>query len=60
MKTLVLVVAALALTVLIPEPAAATCYIHRHEVDPVKQETGTVVDRVVVYYDHAHCDPIPP
>lgn len=60
MKVALVILAALAMTLVVAEPAAATCYIHRHAIDPVARDTGTVVDKVVVYYDHPHCEPPPP
>ena len=60
MKPFVLALALVALAVGVADTAQATCYIHQHEIDPVRQDTGTAVDKVVVHYDHAHCEPIPP
>ena len=60
LKTALVILAVVALGVGLADTAAATCYIHQHEIDPVRQDTGTAVDKVVVHYDHAHCEPIPP
>ena len=63
MKTTLLVLAVLTLAVgaaALAPTAAATCYIHEHEIDPVAKDTGTVVDKAVVTYDHPHCEPPPP
>lgn len=60
MKTTLLVLALLAVGIGLADAAQATCYMHEHEIDPVREDTGTTVDKVVVRYSHAHCDPIPP
>lgn len=60
MKTAVLILALLFVGISLAPTAAATCYVHQHEIDPVRRDTGTVVDRVVVSYDHVHCEGPPP
>lgn len=60
MKTAILVLALLAAGVGLVDTAQATCYVHEHTVDPVKKDTGTVVDAVAVSYDHVHCEGPPP
>lgn len=42
-------------------PAAATCMYHEIlYVDPVKQDTGTAVDDVVISVGWVECHPPPP
>lgn len=60
MKTVILVLALVAVGVGLADTAQATCYIHQHTVDPVAKDTGTAVDKVVVTYNHPHCEPPPP
>lgn len=60
MKTALLILAALALTLVVAEPVSATCVIHRETIDPVKKDTGTPLDAVVVTYSYPECNPIPP
>jgi hypothetical protein len=60
MKTVILSLALLAALTGLADTAQATCYVHHHEIDPVKKETGTVVDAVAVSYDHIHCEGPPP
>lgn len=60
MKPILLVAAFLAVTLVVAEPAAATCYSKQYTVDPVRGDTGTVVDEVKVTVGYMHCEPPPP
>lgn len=60
MKLALAALTLLALTLAVAEPAAATCYVEKHTIDPVRRDTGTPVDMVVITYYTTHCEPIPP
>jgi hypothetical protein len=62
MRTTLLTLAALSLAlgaVALATPAAAMCYYEEHTIDPVKKDTGTVVDAVKVTYGIFRCEPPP-
>jgi hypothetical protein len=59
LKTTILVLALLAAGVGLADTASATCYMEKHTIDPVKKDTGTPVDLVVVEYYETDCTPPP-
>lgn len=61
MKTALLILAALALTLAVAEPAAATCVYHEIiGIDPIKRETGdATLDGLYVSVGTYQCHPPP-
>lgn len=46
-------------TVALAAPASAMCVYEEHTIDPVKKDTGTVVDDAKVTYGTMRCEPYP-
>ena len=58
MRTALLALALLAVGLGVADAASATCVPHDATLDPVEQDTGTPVDKVVLHYQELRCNPI--
>lgn len=60
MRVPLLLLSTLLLVSFLAPSASATCVMEEHVLlDPIEEDTGTVLDRVVVSYWESHCHPPP-